>query len=278
MHRPGIADEMIFAVPRLMFWLVLLGWVKETPPAIRLILVAAWLLAFCWRYMFRTASDPLEDEKLRERRALIGLTMSTDLIPFVVLLCLLTAIVIPWWWAALTGACSSVAWFEQVWPHRPTLIPPGLPLASGALLLVLQTATYPLAEEFAMRGWLLVPLRRRFGTHRAVVFVALLFALLHLVPSPIQLLILFLFGIMLGYAVVATGSLWTAVTMHFTWNFTLTLLSAPPLKAYLGEAFRTTMFRCAASGLMLALTLVAYGTIFAVARRRFRVPNRQANK
>jgi membrane protease YdiL (CAAX protease family) len=97
----------------------------------------------------------------------------------------------------------------------------------------------------------------------------MIFALLHLTVSGRQFGTLVLFGLVLGYAAVATGSLWTAFAIHYAWNFTNLLLAAPPVHGYFAEAYRTPLFRCGASWAMVALTLVGFATIFAFVRRRF---------
>ena len=82
---------------------------------------------------------------------------------------------------------------------------------------VLQTAVVPaLVEEFAMRGTVLMPLRR-YGDKFALLTSAFVFALIH--GNMEQIPFAFIAGLGLGYAVLATGSLWTGVLIHFFNNF-----------------------------------------------------------
>ena len=67
-------------------------------------------------------------------------------------------------------------------------------------------------EEVFFRGVVLAGLSQRWGASAGVVTSALLFALLHF--NPWQLTPLFLLGVVLGYLVVATHSLYPAILAH----------------------------------------------------------------
>ena len=268
---PGISGDIVLAILRLVWWLLLLSYTEEGSYTIRLILTVAWVLAFLWRYVVRRGSSQTEQERLAQLRSKMGLPLPRSQVPVLAAVYVLTTIAVPWWGAAFTGGCAKQEWVDSVWPPRPTLTAPGLPFVLGALLIVLYTAAYPLIEEFSMRGWLLVPLRERIGTHWAVFAIALLFALLHLTPDPREFATIFVVAIGYGYAVVATGSVWTAVAMHFAWNFTNYLLATPTVHPYLSEAFRTALFRCGASRTIVALTSVAFAAVLLAGNhRRFR--------
>lgn len=86
----------------------------------------------------------------------------------------------------------------------------------GIILSFLATAVFPpLVEEFAMRGVVLGSLRR-FGDEFAIVASSLLFGLMH--GNFIQIPFAFLLGLIFGYAVIKTGTIWTAVVIHFINN------------------------------------------------------------
>lgn len=74
----------------------------------------------------------------------------------------------------------------------------------------------PLVEEFVFRGVIMQPLRR-FGNGFAVVASALIFGLSHGGPS--NILFAFLAGLAMGFAVIATQSLWVGIAVHFLNNF-----------------------------------------------------------
>lgn len=87
------------------------------------------------------------------------------------------------------------------------------------------SAVGPLVEEFFFRGYLLAWLRQSMATPFAVTLSALAFALVHgfMVLHPgivgwISTGEIFVAGLVLGFAVVRTGSLWTAYLMHAAYN------------------------------------------------------------
>ena len=83
-------------------------------------------------------------------------------------------------------------------------------------LRVVQTAVLPaLIEEFAVRGVVMQPLRR-YGDRFALLMSAFVFALMH--GNMVQIPFAFIAGLAIGYAVIATGSMWTGVLIHFCNN------------------------------------------------------------
>lgn len=86
----------------------------------------------------------------------------------------------------------------------------------GVLLFFLSTAVVPaLVEEMALRGIIMQPLRR-YGDWFAILCSALIFGLMHC--NLVQIPFAFLAGIVIGYAVVVTESVWTGVLIHFMNN------------------------------------------------------------
>ncbi len=84
------------------------------------------------------------------------------------------------------------------------------------ILHFVQVAVLPaILEEFAFRGVCITCLRP-MGTRFAVVASAMIFGLSHL--NPTQSLFAFLFGLLIGGAFVATGSVWPGVLVHFLNN------------------------------------------------------------
>lgn len=78
-------------------------------------------------------------------------------------------------------------------------------------------------EEIAVRGVLLQPLRR-FGDGFAIVVSAVIFSLLH--GNMVQIPYTIMAGIYFGYVVVATGSLWPSIILHFLNNFYSVMITA----------------------------------------------------
>lgn len=114
-------------------------------------------------------------------------------------------------------------------------------LNSGAPLWVtiVVIAGFPgVCEEILMRGAVARAFAGRLGTARAVIASALLFGLMHLHPA--QMLTTAAFGLVLGYASLASGSVLPAILIHVLNNamvlvvageispgFTATLRSSP---------------------------------------------------
>lgn len=95
--------------------------------------------------------------------------------------------------------------------------------AGGVLLFFLSTAVVPaLVEEMALRGVVMQPLRR-YGDWYAIICSAVIFGLMHC--NLVQIPFAFIAGIVIGYAVVVTESVWTGVIIHFMNNAFSVLVS-----------------------------------------------------
>lgn len=90
-------------------------------------------------------------------------------------------------------------------------IPMPTGVAGVAICLVRVVATAALAEELALRGYVLGSLRK-YGDKFAIWTAAIVFAIMHgnFVQAPFALLA----GYVLGYLTVKTGTVWTAVLVH----------------------------------------------------------------
>jgi membrane protease YdiL (CAAX protease family) len=102
------------------------------------------------------------------------------------------------------------------------LVPEKLPddyfkgAVSLPLMAVLAIVAAPIAEETFFRGFLFPRLRMRWGTFWAALASGLLFAAVHfnlgsIVPFTV-------IGMLLAWAYVFSGSLWTAIGAHFIFN------------------------------------------------------------
>ncbi len=84
------------------------------------------------------------------------------------------------------------------------------------VLVMLGGAVLPaLIEEFALRGIALGAFRK-FGNGFAVIATAILFGVMH--GNLEQMPFAFLMGLYLGFAVVKSGTMWTAITIHLINN------------------------------------------------------------
>ena len=85
------------------------------------------------------------------------------------------------------------------------------------LVMSVHSAVLPaIAEEFAFRGVVMQSLRK-YGDWFAIIASAVLFGLLH--GNMMQMPFAIVAGIVLGYVVVVTGSLWAGIILHFFNNF-----------------------------------------------------------
>ena len=85
-------------------------------------------------------------------------------------------------------------------------------------------------EEIFTRGYVQTLLVKHLGGWIGILATALLFSFLHFFnphTSWLPMINLFLAGIMLGVIKEATGNLWMAIGLHFTWNLTQDALSLP---------------------------------------------------
>jgi uncharacterized protein len=91
-------------------------------------------------------------------------------------------------------------------------------------------------EEIGYRGYLILAIDRVFGRSAAILLTAIFFSLAHgLNPGANILFLVYLglFGILLGWLVFRTGSIWTGMGFHFAWNWTQEYLFGA-----LGSGFR----------------------------------------
>lgn len=109
----------------------------------------------------------------------------------------------------------------------------------------------PLIEEFALRGVLMQSMRK-YGNLFAIITSAFVFGVFH--GNAVQIPFAFLCGLVIGYAVMATESLWTGVIIHALMNSMSGISSA--LMYYFDEYTSNTFFYVG-SGIGIALGIVA---------------------
>ena len=113
----------------------------------------------------------------------------------------------------------------------------------------------PLIEEFAIRGVLMQSLRK-YGNAFAIVVSAFVFGIFH--GNAVQIPFAFLCGLVIGYAVIATESLWTGIIIHALMNAMSGVSSA--LVYYFDEYVSNNFFYIgSAAGIIFGiLALVIY--------------------
>lgn len=123
--------------------------------------------------------------------------------------------------SGVIGSVFSSMGFEYNMPETPK--PQGI---FGFLLSVIATAIVPaLAEEFAMRGIVMGSLRK-FGDGFALVASAVCFGVMH--GNFVQIPFACMVGLFLGFTVIKTNSLKTAIAIHFANNFVAVLMDYFP--------------------------------------------------
>jgi len=181
--------------------------------------------------------------------------------------------------AALGAAAAVLVVVPPLLTGHAYFVPsPEYPLSfSGMLLVGIVLLFGALGEELIFRGYSFQLLAGRYGTYRILLPAAVLFAAAHagnLNSSPISLFNTFLWGVILGYAVLRSGDLWLPTGIHFGWNFTLPLFGVNLSGFRMGLTGRTLEWRAGDlwSGgsygpeASLLTTLLGVGLFFALMR------------
>ncbi len=142
-------------------------------------------------------------------------------------------------------------------PAMPTFdLPEG---ASGVALTLVAVAVLPaLLEEFALRG-VVMGLLRPFGDGFAILLSAIVFALMH--GNLVQIPFAFVVGLSLAFATVKSGSVWTAVLIHFINNARSVLCDVA--QKYLSTSVSDLIYLCS---LLLMLFAGIIGVVIAFCR------------
>jgi membrane protease YdiL (CAAX protease family) len=146
---------------------------------------------------------------LQPRRLLTGLAAGT------------LAILVPCGVLIAAGRFS----FER----QPAEIVSWVAAARSALLILAPAA---LAEEMAMRGYLLTTLVEGVGAPLAVAITSVLFAILHLLnpdPTVLSTGMVALAGLFLAVIRLTTGSLWAGWVAHLAWNLVQAVVLHAPV-------------------------------------------------
>ena len=115
----------------------------------------------------------------------------------------------------------------------------------------------PIVEEFAFRGWIQGALERRLASAPAIVVTALLFATVH--GSADRFLMLFCVGVLLGWSVWRSGSVWAGILLHSSYN--ASVLGADALQEHGLGSFRLAL---AEEFGMIGLVLLSVSAVAAV--------------
>ena len=150
---------------------------------------------------------------------------------------------------------------ERVWARPATMREMERRFLSGhgslASAIVVIAVLGPIAEELLFRGLILRGFLRNYGTRKAILASAVLFALYHL--NPWQMPGALVIGIVFGVWRVGTGSLWPSILGHVTANGVAILASAAAQKHPLASAAANPDASVVAWILASALLLLGLG-------------------
>ena len=257
--------ESATALFKVFVWLGLASYVSSLPTKIQPQFYSLWLVAFLIVNAQKTTPTASDRSDIRER------VKQRFVLHWRIFLLigsmLLTVIVwVPWMWALKSGHCVDHLAYARDFVPRPLAAASNGGSWKGTLFMLLAVAPFPLAEEFGFRKWLFTPLQRRFGSRIAVIVTSVLFALGHLRPSTFGTDLIF--GFLMGYALLSTGTLVTPVLLHYATNVALAFLSVSPFAFYFKRAMATRWFSCPMSLLVYILGLLALAVLMVTAYRR----------
>ena len=183
-------------------------------PALGLPMAIALYLLLLKGYLLKPAADGGTDrEEALRLRPLTGEALKWTLIAVPVVL-LLSSVVGDVYTRFVTIPANNLNPFEPV-----------METASGRLAIALfAIGVAPVVEEFVFRGLIQRHLERKRGIAHGIVVAGALFAAIHLLPYIFPLH--FFLGVAFGFAVYATGSIWTGVILHAANNATAMIGSA----------------------------------------------------
>jgi membrane protease YdiL (CAAX protease family) len=109
---------------------------------------------------------------------------------------------------ALLALLALAARLVHLPESAPIVIPPGMPLVTAVLLLVMQSLVAGVSEEAGFRGYMQGPIERRYGLATAIVVNGTIFGLLHFSSHPRDVVMMLPYYI--AVAAVYGGLTWAA--------------------------------------------------------------------
>ncbi len=159
----------------------------------------------------------------------------------------------------ITGVLMS--FMESAGVERPVFEETQSGTPTSLVLNLISTAVLPaILEEMVFRGYVLQAFRR-YGDKLAVIVTALLFGLIH--GNVLQLPFAFLLGLVFGWMVVQTGSIWPAVILHFGNNAMSVLLDY--VKLVVGSSSAATVLTFS---ILTVLGMIAFAAVYLSNKKR----------
>ncbi len=154
--------------------------------------------------------------------------------------------VVPWIIKFFPGLAKQFEQFEHL-----DAVFKQIPLSVQLLTMALLPAVF---EELLFRGMLLQSLRRAMTPFWAIVVVSAMFAVAH--QHFLRYPATFSVGLLLGWTVYRTGSVWVGVALHLAWNGSLVIISAKGAAVPL-QTWAVIGAVCLTGGIVLLLTMTA---------------------
>ena len=156
----------------------------------------------------------------------------------------------------------------SLWLIAPFRFEPGSLTASEAFHTINMFFWSNLGEELVFRGYLLLVLVKRFGLRPALLLTAFIFGLFHLPGlsglAALKMVLTTAFSYLLSAAFLKTGTLWTAIALHFFGNVLLHKVTGLSGGSALLRPIFQTGYPATDPGtlLMIAIPLLAAWLIF----------------
>jgi membrane protease YdiL (CAAX protease family) len=203
MRRVDIAKRVLKFAVAVAIWELAAAFSLFLPPIVGAAWVAALVGLFLWLFVVRARKDRRLLVRYRQRPIGGSLAwLAAGFVPFLAFQLGLVAVL-----ARIAGYQARHSRLADAYLARPLGWLP---------LFLLLTALGPLVEEFFCRGASQGLLERRLGASAGITVTAVLFAAGHLDVRgfPVKLV----FGLVLGFCVYATRSIWAGVSLHVANN------------------------------------------------------------
>lgn len=262
----GFWADLFFGFFLFAVWITLASYIRDASPTWQFLLYPILIGVFLWRYLPAGGASQPSELAIAKGYPPTWFRLPIRDVPFIAVLVTTMCATLPWMWAVKSGYCADPELFSRTFIPEQLPGAAGIGQAGGLALLVLRAAPFPIIEEFTFRNWLFAPLQSRFGPYLTVGVTSLLFATIHLRPRTFGTDLIF--GALMGYALLATRSLWTPLILHYASNLGLDLLFAPPLANHFKIAMATQWFSCRTSVAVYVAGLIAIVVILTIAGRR----------
>ena len=245
-YKPGLGQSWLLVAITLVGSLAVGLMMPHVPQSLSYAVMMLFPLAFCW-WMARMAHDAGERPVRIDAPHFGRLPAAAFLALAVVALAALTVVTDPAT-SFIPMPDSIKALFEKVFMESPLWD-----------MIVSTCILAPLCEEFLCRGMMLRGMLYHMSPRKAIIWSAVLFAVLHM--NPWQSIPAFLIGLFLGWVYWRTHSLWTTIFLHCFNNSMSTVLSRLmpdlPVDAGLNDLLPPTTYWIvfAAAVVVLAATL-----------------------